>query len=159
MRAARSQASTSCTGDASSGVAGACPTVPSAEKKAVVAGPKCPPDTRTHRLSYVTPSTKICGVDTPDFGKLIGSLVRHHFRACYRCGRECAANQADATDWAIRHILMYPVGLLCPDCQSPEDRAESTIREDTSTYTFERGRFVQHPQPDDDEDGSRIKAS
>jgi len=98
-------------------------------------------------------------VDTPDFGKLIGSLVRHHFRACYRCRRECAANQADATDWAIRHILMYPVGLLCPDCQSPEDRAESTIRESTSTYTFERGRFVEHPQPRDDEGDSRTKAS
>jgi hypothetical protein len=98
-------------------------------------------------------------VDTPDFGTLIGSLVRHHFRACYRCRRECAANQADATDWAIRHILMYPVGLLCPDCQSPEDRAETTIREATTACTFERGRFIQHPKPDDDEGGTQTKAS
>jgi hypothetical protein len=104
-------------------------------------------------------ATKVPIVDTPDFGKLIGSLVRHNVRTCYRCCRECPTNQADTTDWAVRHILLYPVGLLCPDCQSPDERADTTIRESTSTYTFERGRLIQHVRPADDGAGSQTKAS
>jgi hypothetical protein len=48
---------------------------------------------------------------------------------------------------------MYPIGVVCSDCQSPEERAESEIREATSTYTLESGRLIQHPKPfDDDKD-------
>ena len=91
--------------------------------------------------------------DKPDFRKRIESVLRRHFETCYKCRRPAPARRADAADWGVRTFLNYPIGIICPDCQSPQDWAESAIRQATSTYALEGGRIIQHPKPmDEDED-------
>jgi hypothetical protein len=91
--------------------------------------------------------------DKPDWRKLIESLLRRQFEGCNRCKRRTSSDQGDAADWSIRAFAGVPFGTICPDCQTPEERAELEIRGATSTYTLEGLRFVQHSKPvDDDED-------
>lgn len=89
--------------------------------------------------------------DKPDLRAWIRKALRAHFGQCLKCKRPVAGEYLD--EWGVRAFLNYPVWVVCPDCQSPEERAEAAIRRATSTYTLEGGRIVQHPVPmDDDED-------
>jgi hypothetical protein len=99
------------------------------------------------RLYYLVLSpraNRVSDMGIPGLGKLIGSLVRRHFEYCYRCRKPSPS--LPAVGWNIQTVLMYPIGVVCSDCQSPEERAESEIREATSTYTLESGRLIQHPK-------------
>jgi len=90
-------------------------------------------------------------METPDLRSLVGALVREHFGSCCRCRQPLPSGQAGVIGWVVHTFAMYPIGIICPDCQSPEDRAEAAIRQATSTYSLEGLRFTQHPKPDDDQ--------
>jgi hypothetical protein len=79
---------------------------------------------------------------------------------CIKCGRPYAGS-SDAADWAYQAFLMKIVyGIKCPDCQSPEERAEVVIREvGGAKYKFDGLLLVEHPKPGDGDDGSQTKAS
>lgn len=94
--------------------------------------------------------------DKPDWRKAVDGLVRRLSTTCYGCGTPFPQGLADSADWLIRTFMMYPFALKCPDCQTPDERAEMAIRQATGpNYTVnEKGRFIEQPrQFDDDTDG------
>ncbi len=94
--------------------------------------------------------------DMPDFWKRFESRIRRQFNSCSKCRKSAPEGGAEFADWGILTvpILMIPIGLMCPDCQTPEKRAEAVIRQATGPdYTLEGIRFVERPRRmDDDED-------
>lgn len=83
--------------------------------------------------------------EKPDFWKRLGAAVQQHYSRCYKCKAPIPGSKAEAGDWGIRLR-----GVVCPECQTPEERAEIAIRQATIGYTLENDRFVG--PPDDEED-------
>ena len=78
--------------------------------------------------------------------------MRRRFGSCSRCKTPIPRESGeDFKHWVVDYFLGYPVNIKCPDCLSPEECAESVIRESTGIYTFEGGRVVQHPKPMSDD--------
>jgi hypothetical protein len=96
----------------------------------------------------------------PNLGDLIKSLLLHHFGTCIGCRRPYA-DSSDADGWTIKHFLMIACALKCPDCQSPEERAECAVEQAIGPkYKLEGLRLVEDPKPvDGPEDGSQAQAS
>ncbi len=62
---------------------------------------------------------------------------------CARCGRRYRGSG----DWNVTAQAGRIVGVLCPDCQTPDENAEAAINEATSDYIEdERGRFWARPK-------------
>ncbi|KKB98576.1 hypothetical protein [Mycolicibacter arupensis] len=63
-------------------------------------------------------------------------------RRCERCGKRLRSLAA-AEGWNVRAEGGYPVGLICPGCQSPAENAEAIIHEATLDYGLDEfGRMV-----------------
>jgi hypothetical protein len=91
--------------------------------------------------------------EPPDFGKQIDLLLRRHFARCYKCRRPIRSGQPDFADWSVTAFLRVPIGMLCPNCQSPEQRAEVAIRQATGpNYRLEGLRLIEEPKPVDNDD-------
>lgn len=52
---------------------------------------------------------------------------------CMRCDRKYKGRG----DWNVVFRKGAPVGLLCPDCQTPEENAEAAINEATLEYSLD----------------------
>lgn len=89
--------------------------------------------------------------EAPNIGDLIKALFLFgQVGACCECGRLNKRTNPDNDDWIIKHLLMIPVAAKCPDCQTPEERAECAIRQASgTTYHLEGIRLVQDPEPED----------
>lgn len=58
---------------------------------------------------------------------------------CMRCGRRNRMQPG----WNVVMKGGKPVGLLCPDCQTPEENAEAEINMATTTYSRDAfGRII-----------------
>lgn len=79
---------------------------------------------------------------------------------CAVCRRQHAGSP-DAADWAIQALLnTLPVGIKCPNCQSPEGRAEVVIRQASGvTYRYEGLRLVRNQKPTHGDGGPHAQAS
>ena len=93
---------------------------------------------------------------------LVGNLIKALLlRQCSECRRTNVAGNSDAGEWVVKVVLSIPIGIKCPDCQTPEERAECAIRQASGiTYKIEGFRLVENPKPTDgDDNGSQSKAS
>lgn len=120
-----------------------------------------------YRLELSYPSSSLWSVrddETPGPGNLFKALLLHNIiSTCTGCRRSVAPGTPEYADWLVQTFLMIPVGAKCPDCQTPEERAECAIKQATGPkYKIDGLRLVQEdPKPTggDDEDGSQPKAS
>ena len=96
----------------------------------------------------------------PNLGDVIKSLLQRHFSTCVGCRRPFAGSP-DADGWITQHYKMIPIAQKCPDCQSPEQRAECAVEQAIGPkYKLEGLRFVELPQPPDAaDDDSQAQAS
>lgn len=64
---------------------------------------------------------------------------------CDRCGRRCRR----MGDWNATVKRGVVVGFLCPDCQTPEEKAEALVNEATTVYGRDaHWRFTGRPKAD-----------
>ena len=93
---------------------------------------------------------------------VIKALLVGHFTTCMGCRRPNVAGSSDAGDWAFKTFLPVAIvyGIKCPNCQSPEERAEVAIRQASGImYKLEGLRLVEEPkQPEDGDDGGGSQA-
>ncbi|GJO37416.1 hypothetical protein NJB1604_02180 [Mycobacterium marinum] len=66
-------------------------------------------------------------------------------RPCDRCGRR-ARSLAAMSDWNVVVERGYVTGLLCPNCQTPQENAEAAVNEATLDYTVIDGRLAGRPK-------------
>jgi hypothetical protein len=93
---------------------------------------------------------------------MLKQALTQHFTTCCSCRRPNVVGSPDYDDWALQHFLMIPVAMKCPDCQSPEERAEIAIRQASGVnYKLDGFRLVEDPGTpmDDGEGGAEPKAS
>lgn len=64
---------------------------------------------------------------------------------CARCGRRERTLVAMA-GWNVVVEFGYITGLLCPSCQTPEEKAEAVIRGATLDFAIIDGRLVGSPK-------------
>ncbi len=90
----------------------------------------------------------------PNLGDLMKTLLLNNLRTCSGCRRPNVPSNPDFGDWVVQRILTIPYAAKCPDCQSPEDRAECAIRQASGIdYRFEGFQLVEDPKSTDDDDG------
>lgn len=96
----------------------------------------------------------------PNPGDLIKALLLGHMTTCVGCRRPFEGS-SDADGWIVKHFMMIPCAMKCPDCQSPEERAECAVEQAIGPkYKLEGLRLVEQPKPTDgDESGSESQAS
>jgi hypothetical protein len=54
---------------------------------------------------------------------------------CARCRRRYRAGAKDADRWNAGFSKGYLTGVVCPDCQTPEENAEAEINDATLDYS------------------------
>jgi hypothetical protein len=72
----------------------------------------------------------------PDEGSQINPIAALWLRValsnCHWCQRpNPLVSGAKADDWTMQTFLSLPVTAKCPDCQTPEERAETVIKQAT----------------------------
>lgn len=106
---------------------------------------------------------------SPNPGNLLGDLLKAvmllNLTKCMACKRPSNPGSPEFADWVVKTFLMIPVGTKCPDCQTPEERADCAIGQAIGPkYRLEGLQLVQEdPEPKDgddgdDEDGPQSKA-
>jgi hypothetical protein len=65
-------------------------------------------------------------------------ITQTTLRRCDRCRRRLRGG----TDWNVVVERGVITGLLCPDCQTPDENAEAVINEATTDYAVFAGRLV-----------------
>ena len=59
---------------------------------------------------------------------VIAALLRALLlKQCSACRRPNLPTNADSAGWTIQHRNLILVGTKCPDCQTPEERAECGV--------------------------------
>lgn len=80
---------------------------------------------------------------TPNFAEQLKALVRLQLGTCSGCRRPYVDGTPNLSDWQINVFLGIPYALKCPDCQSPEERANMVIEQAIGPkYKREGIRFV-----------------
>jgi hypothetical protein len=92
---------------------------------------------------------------TPNLAEQLKALVRKQLGTCSGCRRPYVNGTPNPDDWLIRLFAGIPFALKCPDCQTPEERAEVAIKQAVDPkYRREGIRFVPvDPEPQDGGDG------
>lgn len=84
--------------------------------------------------------------------------VQQRLKSCSGCGRENRPDNEDAVDWVVQTVplVLMPIGVKCPNCQTPEERAECAIRQAGGVlYDFNGINLTELPIDPDEEDGHR----
>lgn len=90
-------------------------------------------------------------------GNLLATVLRALLlRQCSVCQRRNLPTNPDADGWTIQHRNLILVGTKCPDCQTPEERAECGVEDAIGPkYRYEGLLLVKNPE----DDGSQAQAS
>ncbi|WP_156765213.1 hypothetical protein [Mycobacterium sp. 1245852.3] len=91
----------------------------------------------------------------PDFWEQLKALVTNQLGTCNSCRRPYVDGTPHPNDWQINVFLGIPFTLKCPDCQTPEERANMAIEQAIGPkYKREGIRFVP---VDPEQDGTGPK--
>ena len=71
--------------------------------------------------------------------------MSRRLKPCDRCGRR-ERSLAAMAGWNAVVEFGYITGLLCPSCQTPEEKAEAVIHEATLDFAIISGRLVASPK-------------
>lgn len=93
---------------------------------------------------------------TPDFWEQLKAFVQRQLLTCSGCRHPYVDGTPDPNDWQINVFLGIPYAIKCPDCQTPEERANMVIEQAIGPkYKREGIRFV--PIDPDSEGTGRAK--
>jgi hypothetical protein len=84
----------------------------------------------------------------PNPGNPLADLVKAalllNLTKCMGCKRSNDPGNPDFADWVIKTFLVFPIGAKCPDCQTPEERADAVIGQAIGPkYKLDGIRLVQ----------------
>jgi hypothetical protein len=96
-----------------------------------------------------------------DFTPLVNLLRALLLWQCSVCKRRNLPTNPDVGDWMIQTNGSILLGTKCPDCQTPEERANCVIEQVIGAkFRFEGLRLVELPQPPEGPDeGNQAQAS